>query len=111
VTLIGGCHGGAKFIRMLGAGKDSAVQPSELKTIILLSLSEKTKLPEPHCPVLTFYSTEDRLGSGYQKSNKLIAEEIITEPKKNLLIDGTPHGNDLLTDDKTKSEVRTEIDL
>jgi hypothetical protein len=109
VTLIGGCHGGAMFVSMIG-GTSSGIKPLDLKTVVLLSLSEKRFFPEPHCPVLAIYSTEDRLGEKYRKVNRQIAEENVTEPKKIVPFDAAPHGNELVADDKTKKEVRAEID-
>lgn len=104
VAFVGGCHGGVIMTRLM-----NQKLPFQLKTAVFLSLSESVSLPETHPPILGFYSTNDHLGAYYQMTTKRILATGIGEPKKVVEVKGTPHGNELVTDDSTKAMVRTEI--
>lgn len=106
VALIGGCHGCVKMITML----KSADSPCAAKTVVLLSLSEMSTLPEDHVPVLGIYATEDHLGAYYKDFTKKYVETILTEPKRTFAFAGSPHGNELVADASSKEAVRGEID-
>jgi dienelactone hydrolase len=105
VAFVGGCHGGVK---MAGLMNETAL-PFQLKTAVFLSVSENISLPEKHVPILGFYSTNDRLGDYYKSFTKKLVEEIITEPKKAVAWNGTPHGNELVTDQGSQASVQKEI--
>jgi hypothetical protein len=105
VAVIGGCHGGVKLTSLM----NDAALPYRIKTAIFLSVSEGISLPEKHVPILGFYSTLDRLGEYYKAFTKKLVEEMITEPKKAVAVDGTPHGNELVTDQGSQESVRKEI--
>jgi hypothetical protein len=105
VAFVGGCHGGVK---MTGLMSETALT-YRIKTAVFLSVSENISLPEKHVPILGFYSTNDRLGDYYKSFTKKLVEEIITEPKKAVAWNGTPHGNELVTDQGSQAAIQKEI--
>lgn len=105
VAFVGGCHGGMKMISLMKEGSSGYF----LRAAVFLSVAEETSLPDKHVPVLAFYATEDRLGSYYQGISRRIAEQAFDEPKKVVVVNGTPHGHELVTDAISKGPVRDEI--
>jgi hypothetical protein len=103
-ALVGGCHGGAKLM-----GDLMGPMPIETKAIVLLSLSEMSMPPYGHAPVLGFYSARDHLGDSYIKTQRLIYDGMLTDPKRVFVMDSTAHGNELVTDESTKAQVRDTI--
>jgi hypothetical protein len=98
--------GGVKMVSFMKA----ADAPCRVKTAAFLSISESPKLPAEHVPVLGMYSTNDHLGDSYKRITKIYVESILTEPKKMVAIDGTPHGDELVADAATKDAARGQID-
>lgn len=105
VAFIGGCHGCVKLGGLINAGDPAYA----VKTAVFLAISEKLTLVEPHVPVLACRSSLDRLGEGYRKIQQEVLEKDLTEPKKVVCIEGTPHGNELVTDAGCSGAVRAEI--
>lgn len=104
-AFVGGCHGGVKLTWVINEQK----VPFQPKTIVFLSVSEPITLPENHPPILGFYAVKDRLGDYYRNFTKKLVEDTITQPKKAVAIDGSPHGNEMVADEAFKQSVRNEI--
>ncbi len=105
VAFVGGCHGAIKMIDMMNDPADAI----KFRSIVFLSVSEGNEIAGAHAPVLGVYSTDDHLGSYYIGFTKHYVEDLITAPKKAVAFKGTPHGNELVTDAKSKDQIRKEI--
>lgn len=105
VAFVGGCHGAIKMIDMMNEPADAI----SFRSIVFLSVSEGNEIAGAHPPVLGVYSTDDHLGSYYIGFTKHYVEDLITTPKKAIAFKGTPHGNELVTDAKSKDLIRKEI--
>ena len=109
VALVGGCHGAAKFLNVLG--DEAMMKKMTVKTVVAMSVSEadssmlKAAARVP-VPMLVMYSTRDPYG--YTNINKKFAE-LIREPKKVLALEKAPHGNEMLMNKDTKANVTREI--
>jgi dienelactone hydrolase len=109
VAFVGGCHGATKLVKLFARGTFHGGVIYQVKTIVALSISEKDEemvkaFQKPHPPVLAIYTTRDRYG--YTRINREVAEEIITEPKKVVAFEATPHGHSIVVDEATKAEAR-----
>jgi hypothetical protein len=71
-------------------------------------MSEDVYLPDTHAPILAAYSTKDRLGSYYIDKTKAVATGL-SQPCKLIVVDGKPHGHELVTDPECGPKVREEI--
>lgn len=112
VAFVGGCHGAVKLVKLFARRQAGNIIDYQVKTIVALSISEEDEemikaFQDPHPPVLAVYTTRDRYG--YAKINKKVVEEIITEPKKVIALEAAPHGNELVMDNKTKTETQEMI--
>lgn len=104
VSFVGGCHGAVKLLAAI-----DAQLPIAPYSMVLLSMSEQYGPPSKHVPILGVYTLQDHLGPGYVATQKKVYESTVTEPKKVLVLDATPHGDELVTDPSTKDQVRSEI--
>lgn len=112
VAFVGGCHGAVKLVKLFARESAKGSVKYQVKTIVALSISGKDEemvkaFQKPHPPVLAIYTTRDRYG--YSRINKEVAEEIITEPKKVVAFEATPHGHSIVVDEATKAEARRII--
>ena len=106
IAFVGGCHGAVKMIDLL----NDPSQKMTFKALVFLSVSESLKLEaKQHAPILGIYSTDDHLGDYYKSFTKTYVEETITASKKVIAFKGTPHGNELVADAKSKELIRKEI--
>ena len=105
IAFVGACHGAIKMIDMLNDSADAI----KFRSIVFLSVSEGNEIAGAHAPILGVYSTDDHLGSYYIGFTKHYVEDLITAPKKAVAFKGTPHGNELVTDAKSKDQIRKEI--
>ncbi len=104
VSFVGGCHGAVKLL----AASDAQL-PIAPASLVLLSMSEQYSPPSKHVPILGVRTLRDNLGPGYVAIQQKVYESTVTEPKKVLVLDATPHGDELVTDPSTKDQVRSEI--
>jgi len=112
VAFAGGCHGAVKLVKVFARGPSTGGIKYQVKTIVALSISGKDEelikaFQAPHPPVLAVYTTRNRYG--YDGINKEVAEEVITEPKRVVALEATPHGQSMVTDGTTRAETREII--
>lgn len=104
VAFVGGCHGGIKMLASL-----ETKVPFQTKALVFLGMSELYSAPSGHAPILGIYSLKDHLGEGYVATQKKVYETVLSNPKKIIALDSTPHGNEMVTDATTRDRVRSEI--
>lgn len=110
VSFIGGCHGGKDVLQIMShSGLNYKVTSAAVLSIAEPDqpLIDSQKVSHP--PILAYYSTKDELGDYYQKATKKAAEEVITQPKKVIVLDEKPHGDNIITKASNKEKVRNDI--
>ncbi len=108
-AFVGGCHGAAKFLTVLG--NKTLMKKLNVKAAVGISVSETDQnmlkaAEKCLAPILVIYSNNDTYG--YTGINKEFAG-LVREPKKVMGLDNAPHGNEMLMYGSTKAAVSKEI--